>query len=163
MANSNIVASLKTKVIQAICKDEDFYTVIDPDREVCENGGDLIWNNIFPYNKNPNTITNVMTFLTVMVHTKSRDRNSTFVTPTLEILIYSHNKHMEMNINGVKDTRADFISKLLDDKFNGSSEYGGIGKLLLVSNTEGTYNQDFLFRRLIFETIDINDSLCESW
>lgn len=53
--------------------------------------------------------------------------------------------------------------KLLDEKFNGSTDYGGIGKLQLVSNTDGTYNKDFLYRRLIFETIDVNDSLCGSW
>ena len=44
--------------------------------------------------------------------------------------------------------------------FNGSTEYGGIGKLKLTLNTEGTYNKDYLYRRMLFETIDVNDSFC---
>jgi len=101
--------------------------------------------------------------MTVMVHMKSRDRNGTFVTPTLEIWIYSHFEHMKMDYKITKDNRNDYISMLIDDKFNGSTEYGGIGKLRLVSNIEGTFNDKFLYRRLIFETVDINDSMCESW
>ena len=97
--------------------------------------------------------------MTVMVHINSR-RDKAFVTPTLEMWIYSHHQHMKMDRKITKDNRNDYIAMLLDDKFNGSTEYGGIGKLSLVSNTEGTYSQDFLYRRLIFETIDINDSFC---
>lgn len=63
------------------------------------------------------------------------------------------------NIKGIKDNRNDYISKLLDLKFNGVSE--GIGTLRTVSDSEGTFNQKFLFRRLVFETIDLNDSICE--
>lgn len=159
MANSYIVSEMKTKIINAICKDDTLFAAIDPLR--CENGGDMQGTHIFRYNKNPNTITEQLTFLTVMVHTRARDKNGTFVTPTLEIWIYSHNDHMEIkNIPKIKDNRNDYISKLLDNMFNGSTEYGGIGKLSLVSNIEGTYNDKFLYRKLLFETVDINDSLC---
>lgn len=162
MANSDIITSLKEKVIKEITKDEAFFYAIDPDTSKVENGGDLPGTHIFRYNKNPATITSTITFLTIMVDTKSRDRNKTFVTPTLTIFIYTHNDHMDIkNIKGIKDNRNDYISKLLDMKFNGTSE--GIGTLQLVSNSEGTYNDKFLYRRLIFETIDLSDSLCESW
>ena len=158
MANSTIITDLKEKIVMAIAKDNDLFYAIDAPS--CENGGDLIDTHIFRYNKNPNTITKVMTFMTVMVHTKSNPKNDGFVIPTLEIWIYSHNNHMRMDSKITKDCRNDHISKLLDDKFNGSTQYGGIGKLRLVSNTEGTFNESFLYRRLIFETIDVNDSLC---
>lgn len=162
MANSDIITSLKEKVIKEITKDEAFFYAIDPDTSKIENGGDLPGTHIFRYNKNPSTITSTITFLTIMVDTKSRDRNNTFVTPTLTIFIYTHNDHMEIkNIKGIKDNRNDYISKLLDMKFNGTSE--GIGILQLVGNYEGTYNDKFLFRRLVFETIDLSDSLCEGW
>ena len=49
---------------------------------------------------------------------------------------------------------------LIDEMFNGSTQYGGIGKLKLTLNSEGVYNQKFLYRHLIFETVDLNDSLC---
>lgn len=158
MANSTIISELKERVVMAIAKDDNLFYAIDaPD---CENGGDLINKHIFRYNKNPDTITQTITFLTVMAHTKANARNKDFVIPTLEIWIYSHDAHMRMDSKITKDNRNDYISKLLDDKFNGSSEYGGVGRLNLVSNTEGTFNSKFLFRRLIFETIDVNDSFC---
>lgn len=158
MANSTVISELKEKIVMAIAKDDNLFYAIDaPD---CENGGDLIDTYIFRYNKNPDTITKTITFITVMVHTKTNVRNDDFVIPTLEIWIYSHDGHMEMDKKITKDNRNDYISKLLDSKFNGSSEYGGVGKLKLISNTEGTFSSKFLFRRLIFEAIDINDSFC---
>ena len=54
----------------------------------------------------------------------------------------------------------DYLSRLLEEMFNGSTKYGGAGELKTVLNTEGTYNKDFLYRHLIFETIDVNKSLC---
>lgn len=158
MANSTIVSELKEKVVMAIAKDNDLFYAIDaPD---CENGGDLINTHIFRYNKNPETITKAITFITVMAHTKTNARNTDFVIPTLEIWVYSHDAHMKMDSKITKDNRNDYISKLLDEKFNGSTEYGGVGKLKLMSNVEGTFSEKFLYRRLIFETIDINDSFC---
>lgn len=161
MANSTSISAFKEKVVKAICGDDlIFYTF---DTNDCENGGDLVGTHIFKYNKNPETITETITFMTVMVHTKSRDRNGAYVTPTLEIWIYSHQDHMDMDYKVTKDNRNDYLAMLLDEKFNGSTEYGGIGKLKLVANTEGVFSPKFLYRRLIFETVDINDSFCEGW
>jgi len=131
--------------------------------EECENGGDLKDTHIFNYNKIPETIIKVGTFMTIMVHTKSRDKNGSYITPSLEFWIYCHDKHMKMDRKITKDNRCDYLSMLLDKMFNGSTEYGGIGELKLVLNTEGTYNQEFLYRHLIFETIDTNNSMCGSW
>lgn len=162
MANSSIITNLKDKVIKEIANDEALFYAIDPDTSKVENGGDLPGTHIFKYNRNPETITASITFLTVMVDTISRDRNKTFVTPTLTLWIYSHNDHMDIkNIKGIKDNRNDYISKLLDLKFNGKSE--GIGTLRLVSNSEGTFSKEYLYRRLVFETIDLSDSICEGW
>ena len=158
MANSSIVSELKEKVIFAIVNDDALSYSFGASK--ITDSLELINTHIFRYNKNPNTIEEAITFMTVMVHTKARDRHGTFVTPTLEIWVYSHNDHMKMDSKITTDCRNDYISRLLDDKFNGSTEYGGIGKLSLVSNTEGTYNDKFLYRRLIFETVDVSDSFC---
>lgn len=123
----------------------------------------MINTHLFNYNKNPETITETITFVTIMVHTNTKDRNKFFITPTLEIWIYSHHAHMKMDRKITKDNRNDYLSMLLDQMFNGSTEYGGFGQLKLISNTEGPYNKDFLYRRMIFETIDVNNSTCGSW
>ena len=75
------------------------------------------------------------------------------------------------NIPKVSENRNDYISKLLDVKLNGRNTIGVskndknnlhlYGKLKLTSNIEGTFSKDFLYRRMIFETKDLNDSLCE--
>lgn len=158
MANSTSISIFKERIVDAIAHDDTLFYAIDA--QECENGGDLINTHIFKYNKNPDTVKDVMTFLTVMVHTRTRDRNGTFVTPSLEIWIYSHYNHMKMDPHVTKDNRNDYIGMLLDDMFNGSTEYGGVGTLMLVSNTEGTFSHEFLYRRLLFETVDLNNSLC---
>lgn len=161
MANSTIISEFKERVIDAITHDDTMFYAFDA--KECENGGDLNGTHILTYNKVPDTVTEVSTYMTVLVHTKERDKNKTFVTPTLEFYIYTHYKHMKMDRSITKDNRCDYISILIDDMFNGSTEYGGIGKLKLTLNTEGAYNKDFLYRHMIFETIDINNSMCERW
>lgn len=161
MANSTSISDFKRNVIDTITHDDTLFYAFDA--KECENGGDLIGTHMLTYNKVPDTVTEVSTYMTIMVHTKARDRNKTFVIPTLEFYIYSHYKHMKMDRKITKDNRCDYISMLIDDMFNGSTKYGGIGQLKLTLNTEGAYNKDFLYRHLIFETIDINNSMCESW
>ena len=70
---------------------------------------------------------------------------------------------MKMDRKITKDNRCDYISGLLENMFNGSTQYGGIGELKCIFNDEGAYNQQFMYRHLIFETIDLNSSICESW
>lgn len=163
MANSTSISVFKKNVMDAITHDDTFFYAFDA--KECENGGDLIGTHILTYNKVPDTVTEVSTYMTIMVHTKvfdSRyDRNKTFVIPRLEFYIYSHYKHMKMDRKITKDNRCDYISMIIDNMFNGSSEYGGIGELKLTLNEEGAYNKDFLYRHMIFETVDLNKSFCE--
>lgn len=161
IANGTSISEFKRRVMDTVTHDDTlFYAFGAKD---CENGGDLDGTHIFKFNKIPETVHDVGTYMTIMVHMKARDRKGYFVTPTLEIWIYTHVQHMKMDRRITKDNRCDYISMLLDEMFNGSSEYGGIGQLKLVSNSEGVYNKDFLYRHMVFETIDLNNSSCESW
>lgn len=158
LANSTIISDLKQYVTDAISHDDTLFYAFDA--KECENGSDLPGTHIFKYNKFPEPVKDTGTYLTVMAHIKARDKDELFITPTLEIWIYSHREHMEMDKNITKDNRNDYLSMLLDKMFNGSSAHGGIGKLNLILNEEGTYNAEFPYRHMIFETIDINDSFC---
>ena len=78
----------------------------------------------------------------------------------MEIWIISHVNHMKVdNIPKVTDNRNDYLSKLIDRKLNGKPDYG-IGKLRLIVNIEGSYQQDYVYRKMIFEGLDLNNSLC---
>ena len=162
MANSSIVTTLKKNVRDAFCKDADIDSLIDSPHY---SGDELKDTHIFLYNKNPNTITETITFISLMVDIAYQTKNKAFVTPVLTVIIYSHINHMDMNFGTQKQeyNRNDYLSMLIDEKLSGSSEYGGYGKLLLVSNVEGVATEDFLYRKLVFETVDINDSICDRW
>ena len=164
MANSTIVLTLKDKIINALCEDPDIDSLIDSQNY---HGKNLRGKHIFNSNKNPETITETITFITVMTGVGARDRTSTFVTSKVIINIYTHNEHMELPPEYLKDdeyfNRNDYLSFLIDEKFNGSTEYGGFGKLKLVLNDEYTPTKSFNARMLKFETVDINDSLCDRW
>lgn len=174
MANSEIINDLKQAIAKEMMQDEAFYYAIDsPKISSVEDRDQLTDYSIFSYNKNPDTITDVTTFITLQVHIpKTYDKNNTWVVPRLEIWIYSHTDHMDVdNIPKISANRNDYISMLIDKKFNGRDTLGGskndkynlhlFGKLDLVHNVEGTYSPKFLYRQMIFELKDLNDSLCE--
>lgn len=165
MANGTVIHDLKDNVVKALASDEDIFRAFDATD--CENGGDLIGTHIFKYNRHPETITDVRTFMTVMVHLQTKTQGyfnktqrHTFITPVLDIWIYSHYEHMDMTYP-IKDNRNDYLAMMVNSKLNGSSEYGGIGKLSLIQDTEGSIALKFLYRNLVFETIDLNDSVCD--
>lgn len=159
MANSLIIGKVKNKVIREFIKDNDIVQAINSSD--VSSPEKLIGTHIFNYHQNPNTINTVGTFITVQVHIpKSLYNSKTFVNPTIEIWIISHERHMVVdNVPKITDNRNDYISELIDKKLNGKSGYG-IGDLTLASNVEGSYQQDYVYRKMIFEGGDLNNSLC---
>ena len=160
MANSSIVGKAKNKIIKEFIKDSDIVAAIDsPDITSAEK---LINTHIFNYHQNPNTINTIKTFITVQVHIPQPFiEDDVFVNPTVEIWIISHEKHMSVNnIPKITENRNDYISKLIDHKLNGRFDFG-YGKLKLLSNIEGSYQSDYLYRKMVFKCTDLNDSLCD--
>ena len=173
MANSSIISRLKDKIINEIINDEQFFDAIHPSDIRKEDADLLLGTHLFNYHQNPETLKEVETFLTFQVHIPNPyDRNRKWVASSLEIWIISHQSHMKVNnIPGITANRNDYIAQLLDQKFNGKRNVGGspvdknnlhvFGTLDLLSNVEGAFASDYLYRRLIFECKDINDSFCD--
>lgn len=164
MANSSIIGKVKNKIVRNFINTPDIVTAIDGKNiDVPE---DLINKYIFDYNQNPYTLRDIQTFVTVQVHipedrsSYGRDSKRVFVKPTIEIWIVSHEDHMRVdNIPKITQNRNDYLSTLIDKKLNGATDYG-IGELELKSNIESSYEKDYLIRVMIFETKDLNNSLC---
>ena len=163
MANSSIIREAKNKIIKEFIKDKDIVAAIDSSK--ITKPEELINTHIFDYNQNPHTLNEVGTFITIQVHIpysyyedyRSSDK---FVKPNIEIWIISHEKHMIVdNVPKVTQNRNDYLSELIDNKINGKSGFG-IGKTMLLSNIEGAFQQDYLFRKMIFQCTDLNWSLC---
>lgn len=162
MANSSIIGKAKNKIIKEFIKDKDIVMAIDSSTISKTEPEKLIDTHIFNYNQNPNTLNTVETFITIQVHIPtSLLRSKTYINPTIEIWIISHQKHMKVdNIPKVNINRNDYLSELIDKKLNGRSGFG-LGKISLSSNTEASYQQDYVYRKMIFECTDLNNSLCE--
>lgn len=180
MANSEIISRLKDAAIMAIISDEDIYHAImnhkigelvdedisypSPAHVEISCGEDLVGTHIFRFRQNPTVIETPMTFICVMAHTDYKDYNKTYVNATLEFWIYTHNAYMNINNNdlfpNINDNRNDYISRILDKKFNKSTDFGGLRKMDLILNTEDSYNDEWLYRHMVFRTVDLNDSFC---
>ncbi len=161
MANSSIIGKAKNKIIKDFIKDPVLLAAIGSPEADTLKPEKYLNKHIFNYNQNPFTLNTVTTFITVQVHIpQTYDWNKTFVTPTIEIWIISHEKHMTVNnVPKITENRNDYISEIIDNKLNGQSGYG-IGTLNLVSNIEGSFQQDYLYRKMVFEGKDLNQSLC---
>lgn len=167
MSNSSIVRIAKNKIIKEFIKDKDIIAAIDSDKIKPNEAEKLIGTHIFTYNQNPHTLNTVGTFITVQVHIPQNyysdyhGNSAIHVKPTIEIWIISHEKHMEVdNVPKVTQNRNDYLSELIDNKINDKSGFG-IGNTKLISNIEGAFQSDYLFRKLIFQCLDLNWSFCE--
>lgn len=166
MPNSSIIRNAKNRIVKEFIKDPDIIAAIDS-KEINSNEPEkLINRHIFDYNQNPHTLNIIGTFITVQVHIPQgfysdyRSGLTVHVKPTIEIWIISHEKHMVVdNIPKVTQNRNDYLSELIDRKINGQSGFG-IGKTKLLSNIEGSFQQDYLFRKMVFECLDLNASMC---
>ena len=166
MANSSIIRKAKNKIVKEFIKDADIIAAINSSTVKSNEPEKLIGTHIFNYNQNPHTLNIVGTFITIQVHIPQNyynDYNAStiHVKPTIEIWIVSHEKHMVVdNVPKVTQNRNDYLSELIDRKINGKSGFG-IGETVLLSNIEGSFQQDYLFRKMVFQCLDLNWSLCE--
>lgn len=175
MSNSSSIILLKQKIKSEIVNDPLIVKAFgSPDFD--SNNPDLSRNDIsnnyiYTWNQIPDNITSQITYITLQVQiNKYSDK---LVKPAVEISIYSHNGHMELNpeiFPGITANRSDYLAQLLDEKFNGRTSLGApddtekinlIGKLELTSSVESAYNNDFACRKMIFEALDVNSSLCD--
>lgn len=159
MANSSIIGQAKNKIIKEFIKDKTIVEAINS--SIVKSPEQLIGTHIFNYHQNPNTINTVETFITVQVHIpRLFASNNKYVCPTIEIWIISHEQHMNVdNVPKITDNRNDYLSKLIDMKLNGKSGFG-IGELQLISNIEGSFQQNYVYRKMVFEGKDINNTFC---
>ncbi len=165
MANSSIIRKAKNKIVKEFIKDPDIIAAINSSIIKPNEPEKLINTHIFNYNQNPHTLNTVGTFITIQVHIPYEyytdySASVTRVKPTIEIWIISHEKHMIVdNVPKVTQNRNDYLSELIDNKINGKRGFG-IGETVLLSNTEMALQNDYLCRKMLFQCVDLNWSLC---
>lgn len=162
MANSSIIGKSKKKIIKEFIKNPEIVQAIDSREIDAKKAEKLIGTHIFDYSQNPFTLNNVDTFLTIQVHIPDTYfRSKPFTKPQIEIWIISHERHMKVdNIPKVTQNRNDYISELIDTMLNGRTDFG-IGEILCITNIEGSFQQDYAYRKMVFEATDFNQSVCK--
>lgn len=164
MSNSSIIRKAKNKIVKEFIKDKNIIDAINSSK--IKEPEKLINTHIFDYNQNPHTLNTVGTFITIQVHIPEPyyggyHSSTIHVQPRIEIWIISHEKHMIVdNVPKVTQNRNDYLSELIDNKINDKSGFG-IGNTRLLSNVEGAFQADYLYRKMVFQCLDLNSSLCK--
>ena len=169
MANgSKFINAVKDAVIGEIINDETmFKLIVSPDITSFEDSEKLIGTHIFRFGKNPTVIEKDITFITIQVHTDKSINSWTRIVPQIEITIYSHDNHMNLDTKifpNVTANRNDYISEWFDNKLNGVTKIGSFNltsKLKLKRNHEYSYTKpDWMMRNMIFEGEEMSIDLC---
>jgi len=162
MASSSIIGESKKKIVKEFIKNTEIIQAIDSRTLNPEQTEKYIGTHIFDYNQNPYTLENVGTFITVQVHIPDTYfRSKPFIKPQIEIWIISHENHMKVdNVPKIAANRNDYLSELIDNMLNGRTDFG-IGEMVLIVNMEGAFQQDYAYRKMVFEATDLNKSVCK--
>ena len=169
MANgSKFINAVKDAIIGEILNSELMFKLIDsPDITSFDESEKLIGTHIFRYGENPNVIDKNITFLTIQVHTDKSMNSWTKIVPQIEINIYSHDTHMNLDtaiFPNVTSNRNDYISEWFDELLNNVTKIGSLNlysKLRLKRNHEYSYTKpDWLMRSMIFEGEEMSIDFC---
>ncbi len=164
MANSSCIIDWKNQILSDLQNDNEIITALGLNKD--EDSDDLIYNRLFPHYYIPTTQKEVKTYIMVEIDIQSNRsryepaKRDIYAYPTITFTVLSHQDNMKLNLSGISATRIDYLSELIDRKYNGASGFG-IGEIQLTSNIAGNLNDKYRFRQLIFQAVDFNDSLCE--
>lgn len=164
MANSSCVIDWKNQILSDLQNDNEIITALNLHED--DDPDDLVWNRLFPHYYIPDTQEEVKTYIMVEIDIQSNRsryepaRRDIYSYPTITFTVLSHQDNMKLTLPGISATRIDYLSELIDRKYNGASGFG-IGEIQLTSNIAGNLNDTYRFRQLVFQAVDFNDSLCE--
>lgn len=151
--NSYEIGNFKQKIIRHLISNAEIVRLVDPNGEA-EYPDDLIYTNLFPFGRIPDTEQEVRVYITVVVNVPSIDKNNDLVRNVdIKVRIYAHEDLMRVSGSGFD--RIDLLSAKVDEMLNESYDFG-IGYVKLVSNTEHTLDSKHHFREMIFRTDGIN-------
>lgn len=165
---SKFINAVKDALIGEILNSELMFKLIDsPDITSFDESEKLIGTHIFRFGKNPTVIEKNITFITIQVHTDRSMNLWTKIVPKIEITIYSHDSHMNLDTSifpTITANRNDYISEWFDNLLNGKTKIGSFNlssKLKLKRNHEYSYTKpDWMMRSLIFEGEEMSIDLC---
>ena len=164
MAKTKCIRSFKNKIMSELSQDENIINALglNPD----ESPDDLVWVRLFPHEYVPQTEEDVKTYIFVEINIPERrsrygDTDNDFIVrPIILFCVLTHQDDMRLSMVGESGTRMDYLSELIEDKYEGREGFG-VGVLKLKSDIAGSVNNTYRFRQLVFDAVDLDDGLCE--
>lgn len=140
----------KNQLLDDLLTDEEILHLINSD-VTPEEAQTLVWNQVMPVEYYPETIEKGKLYLCCDVDIR-RVPSSLIYSPTLYIWIFCHKDLLRLREGGV---RTDKLCHLIDQKLNGSFEYG-LGKLELQSVNRFALMSDYSGKVMAYEATDFN-------
>ena len=163
MSKGNEIIQYKNRIIKDLLHNEDstlsheLVSVIDENFLGAED--DLIYRNIFPYARIPDTQTEARCYITMTVDMpKVSTKNYFFKDMLITIHVIVHEEKMKMPAN-YSANRADYIGSIINKMFNGNKNYGNVS-LEYVSDIEEILLNKFFVRSIRFRCNELNTVRC---
>lgn len=163
MAGGNEIIQYKNRIIKDILHNSDstlstdIVTAIDP--EAVGEEDSLLYENVFPYLRIPDTVDEVKVFITMSVDMpRVSTKNYFFKDMVITINVLVHQDYMKMPPR-YSATRCDYIASLINKIFNKNPNYGN-RPLEYVSDVESIVLNKFFMRSLRFRCDEMNSTRC---
>lgn len=163
MSAGDEIIKYKNRIIKDIIHNSDetlsqeIVTAIDP--EMLGEEESLIYENIFPYLRIPETVDEVKAFITMSVDMpRVSTKNYFFKDMVITINVIVHQDYMKMPAR-YSATRADYLGSLINKVFNQNPNYGN-KPLEYVSDVESILLNKFFVRSLRFRCDELNSVRC---
>jgi hypothetical protein len=164
MANDMAISEFKNELIKQIQNDDQIIQALAINED--EDSEDLAYVRLFPYYFIVPTQEDAKTYIFIEVGlTAIQDRfdalknDIVYDKCTIYIYVVAHQSLMRMETAGMSAVRIDYISQLLNKKFNGK-RIAGLGTLQRVSNIPRSINDTYRSREMVFEVLDFNKEMC---
>ena len=151
--NSQEISDYKRKIMKKLIDSQRIVELIDYAGQA-EYPDDLLYENIYPFNRMPETEQEEKTYICVMIDVPTiYAKNDIARNVNVKLRVYSHERLMR--VKGENGDRIDLISAEIDSLLNEKFDFG-IGYMKLGSNTEHVLDSRHFFRELIFKTDALN-------
>ena len=136
----------KQKVVSLLSSSTEITEALNSDVDDSE----LVYSNIFPYGKNPETQTDSKCYITIQVTMPQVSTKNYFFKDVLLIVqVICHDDLIRADEYGMP--RTDYLSAKICALLNGNVDFG-YGEMELVSNTEGPFAERYYHRTRRFQT-----------
>lgn len=164
MAKGKEIIDYKNRIIKDILFNDYDETlssdiIIAINKEYLENRNELVYKNIFPFLRIPETQNEVKSYITMSVDMpKVSTKNYFFkdMVITLNVIVHEEMMKMPTSFNA---TRADYIASLINQIFNQNKNYGNV-PLEYVSDVESILLNKYFVRTLRFRCNELNTMRC---